>query len=225
MKRCSSCKKLLDSDLFQKDRAQCKRCRKLYMVSRYKQRVNNHQCGICGKILNKNDKSSCGKCKAKARSKWSSNTCRYKIRQRERRRNLKIMALKAYGGVSCRCCSENHIEFLTIDHINGGGGEHRRELGRKYAMSFYRWLRDNNYPPGYQVLCYSCNLAKGHFGVCPHELERKQIRSKMKHIKAGTTINYHGKRHIIITQRRDGLWYIVPRLGAIGYWMHAKDIH
>lgn len=32
----------------------------------------------------------------------------------------------AYGGAFCACCGENQQEFLSIDHINGNGNEHRR---------------------------------------------------------------------------------------------------
>ena len=64
----------------------------------------------------------------------------------------------------CLCCGESHFEFLTIDHINGGGNKHRQEV-----KSVYLWLVRNNFPVGFQVLCYNCNLAKGRYGYCPHE--------------------------------------------------------
>jgi hypothetical protein len=68
----------------------------------------------------------------------------------------------------CACCGENMIEFLTIDHINNNGAEHRREVGTKTIL----WIRRNNYPDGFQVLCYNCNCAKQYSGGCPH---KKQI--------------------------------------------------
>lgn len=70
-------------------------------------------------------------------------------------------------GWSCKCCGEDTKEFLTIDHINGGGTKHRKEI-KGWATHFYRWLVKNNFPKGYQVLCMNCNFAKGHFGICPH---------------------------------------------------------
>ena len=36
------------------------------------------------------------------------------------------------------------------------------------AEDTYRWLKNHNYPEGFQVLCYNCNLPKGVYGVCPH---------------------------------------------------------
>lgn len=61
------------------------------------------------------------------------------------------------------------FEFLTIDHIDGNGAEHRRTLKRG-GITFYRWLINNGFPSGFQTLCYNCNCAKGQYGTCPHQL-------------------------------------------------------
>lgn len=89
------------------------------------------------------------------------------------RQKKRYDALMAYGGMQCACCGETIPEFLTIDHINGGGNKHidlkyggNKRLG---GVGLYRWLANHNFPPGYQVLCYNCNAAKGHYGVCPHQ--------------------------------------------------------
>lgn len=80
---------------------------------------------------------------------------------------LKAAAVAAYGGrCSCPGCHVHHIELLTIDHINGDGGQHRRALGAS-SRDFYRWLEKQGYPAGYQVLCGSCNLAKSDRPACP----------------------------------------------------------
>jgi hypothetical protein len=78
------------------------------------------------------------------------------------------------GGLpTCSCCGEKHEEFLSIDHINGDGADHRR-MGIKSGYATYRWLIKNNFPPGFQVLCMNCNFAKGHSnssssGGCPYK--------------------------------------------------------
>ena len=87
-------------------------------------------------------------------------------------RKLKVTCFEAYGGTRCRCCGETIIEFLTIDHVDGGGREHRRKIGN--GRSMYQHLRKLGYPAGYQVLCYNCNCAKGFYGVCPHEEARQK---------------------------------------------------
>lgn len=68
----------------------------------------------------------------------------------------------------CACCGEQHVEFLALDHIDGDGNEERRELNA-IGAKFYRFLRQNHYPPGLRVLCHNCNLARGFYGYCPHE--------------------------------------------------------
>lgn len=76
-------------------------------------------------------------------------------------------AIEHYGG-KCACCGATLFEFLTIDHIDGHGNQHRREHGGDSATNFYLWLEKNNYPDGFQVLCWNCNCSKGIYGFCPH---------------------------------------------------------
>jgi len=59
-------------------------------------------------------------------------------------------------------------EFLTIDHINGGGNKQKQEIGGA-GIKLYLWMKRNNYPSGFQVLCMNCNFAKGKYGICPHQ--------------------------------------------------------
>lgn len=77
----------------------------------------------------------------------------------------KELVLKNYGMV-CACCGESNPIFLSIDHINGGGEKHRKEIGRKIN----RWLVKNNFPTGFQLLCYNCNCGRNlNGGICPHK--------------------------------------------------------
>jgi len=79
---------------------------------------------------------------------------------------LRAKALKHYGGV-CICCGESEPGFLTVDHINGGGNKHRKEIG---GGRIYYWLRANSYPDTFQVMCMNCNWGKHqNGGSCPHE--------------------------------------------------------
>lgn len=57
-----------------------------------------------------------------------------------------------------------------MDHIDGAGREHRREIGQG-ANALYRWLAKNGYPDGFRVLCHNCNSARGFYGYCPHNKE------------------------------------------------------
>lgn len=81
-------------------------------------------------------------------------------------KKVKLAAFLAYGGVGCVCCGESTSEFLSIDHISGWRNMSQAPRG---GGKLYRWLRRNKYPSGFQVLCFNCNFAKGHFGQCPHK--------------------------------------------------------
>jgi hypothetical protein len=82
---------------------------------------------------------------------------------------LKTEVLMHYskGRMRCACdkCPETLKDFLTIDHINGGGEQHKREIG---TWNIFRWCKENNFPEGFQVLCMNCNWAKRYSGICPH---------------------------------------------------------
>lgn len=99
------------------------------------------------------------------------NKCSQRARKNTKKRNfnIKLKVFEAYGGPKCNCCGEDNIKFLTMDHINNDGNLHRRE-DSSVGPGLYRWLDRNNYPPGFQVLCWNCNLGKAHNkGICPHK--------------------------------------------------------
>lgn len=89
-----------------------------------------------------------------------------------RRHDAKVRAelFAAYGG-RCACCGETTPEFLTVDHIGGGGAEHRRSL----SVTVYTDLRRRGYPDGFRLLCMNCNFAEGKRGGCPHRLAREAV--------------------------------------------------
>ena len=60
-------------------------------------------------------------------------------------------------GGKCVKCGFNDIRALSVDHINGGGSKHRKELN---GVSIYKWLVDNDFPPGFQILCMNCQFIK-----------------------------------------------------------------
>jgi len=91
---------------------------------------------------------------------------RHRRYQRERHAERRLRALHRYGGV-CSCCGEGRYEFLALDHIDGGGTQHRDEIGRGSVM--VDWIIEHDFPPIFRVLCHNCNGALGHYGYCPHE--------------------------------------------------------
>jgi hypothetical protein len=96
-------------------------------------------------------------------------------RRRQLQNERKMRCYIAYSGdpPHCQCpgCDEYRFEFLSLDHINEDGSSQRDELGLNSSWDFYKWVEENNYPEGLQVLCYNCNLSKGFNGYCPHWYE------------------------------------------------------
>jgi len=103
-------------------------------------------------------------------SDGKAGICKKCSRQRNKQFRLrqKYEVLRHYGGdtPTCACCGESIIEFLTLDHIDGSGYLHRKSgiTGAK----FYTWIRHNNFPQGFRVLCMNCNFVLGAYGYCPH---------------------------------------------------------
>lgn len=73
------------------------------------------------------------------------------------------------GDPKCACCEEPNLVFLVIDHIEGGGNEHRKQTRTRGGYSFYLWLIREGFPEGFRVLCHNCNMATGTLGYCPHK--------------------------------------------------------
>lgn len=108
------------------------------------------------------------KIRARGRQYRIENNEHLKAAAKIRRRTLREDVIAGYGG-KCVCCGETTYEFLSIDHINGGGGKMRREGLHPKAENFASWLIKNNFPKDFRLLCHNCNQAIGHYGICPHQ--------------------------------------------------------
>lgn len=86
-----------------------------------------------------------------------------------------VLRYYSSGSMKCGCCGIVGVHFLTIDHING-----KRNGDGRSGYRLYRYLIKNNFPEGYQVLCWNCNGAKRTQIECPHETQR---RLKIEQIK------------------------------------------
>lgn len=162
-KICSQCKNIHTIKYFGKEKrskdgltSACKFCLQRASSKRYFKRKKE------------NPEKERGKARMAAALWRKRNPERHRKNCSNYQRALRLEVLRHYGGEipKCKCCGEIIIEFLGIDHINGCGGEERKKYGS--GSRFYFYLKKNNYPSGYQVLCYNCNLTKGFYGVCPH---------------------------------------------------------
>lgn len=90
-----------------------------------------------------------------------ANQGKYSEYNKKSNLKLKRQIMNAYGG-RCACCGETELVFLTMAADKGS------PWGQAGSAT-YRWLRDNEFPEGFQVLCANCNCGKQwNGGVCPH---------------------------------------------------------
>src|SRR5208337_3450121 len=160
----------------------------------YQQRKANNLCVGCGKLPPEQNRVRCTACLklaatqgmnhfnsltlAQRREKYRQMICylsrktnrdRWNKLERARNFQLKTETINAYGG-KCVCCEETEVKFLTLDHANGDGKNHRAKLGVGAGVQFYAKLKKMSFPPcGLQVMCANCHQAKSKYGVCPHQ--------------------------------------------------------
>ena len=101
---------------------------------------------------------------------------RYRIQyHRDKRIDcLKIYSKKVSNSSEpiCSSCGHKDVRFLQIDHINGVITNDGRG-----ASNLVGYLRRNNYPGGYQVLCGNCNWLK------EFEDKKKTLSTKKENVK------------------------------------------
>ena len=81
--------------------------------------------------------------------------------------SLRSRVINGYGGC-CNCCGERMVEFLSLDHVLGGGNQERKTKSCGGRAAYMRAIKEN-FPSDYQILCMNCNFAKGIHGGCPHK--------------------------------------------------------
>ncbi len=77
----------------------------------------------------------------------------------------KRMVFDHYGA-RCICCGEDTLLFLTIDHKNNDGAEHRRQMKQ---ATLYEAVVKMGFPDSFQIMCLNCNRGRWlNGGMCPH---------------------------------------------------------
>ena len=172
LKRCSKCKKSFPATLeffhHHKGRrdglhAWCIKCKRIGEQDRNRRYYERHRDEILKKAKAYHHANP-EKQKTRHRKWYLKNKELSDKRVKEQHIKLRKLVLDAYGN-KCECCGETHYEFLAIDHIDGGGRKHRKSISK----NFYYWLRDNNFPEGFRILCHNCNMSHGFYGYCPHD--------------------------------------------------------
>jgi hypothetical protein len=139
----------------------CPGCKRFLAVDNF-HKSSRRSSGLA--VWCKECKSERGKTQYRNKVSTPEGSKAFKDRGRKRREHLRRSALQAYGG-KCACCGEDWDPYLELDHIDGGGSEHRSLVG-----SVWQDLKSRGYPPGFQVLCSNCHSAKTRRAECRHEL-------------------------------------------------------
>lgn len=123
-------------------------------------RLDGYRCRQCRRDAKKRQRET-PEYRVWRQRNYEQNKDRWNEARRSQNRNERDACIQAYGG-ACACCGETWLDYLCIDHVDGGGREHRSTVS-----NVYRDLRVRGYPAGYQVLCANCNMAKERSG-CNH---------------------------------------------------------
>lgn len=110
------------------------------------------------------------------RKRWyQENKKHHNAKRLEARHRLKKEVTDHYGG-KCYCCGETELDFLCIDHIDGGGNKHKKQEKISSGTGFHEWLRKNNFPEGFQTACHNCNFSKHkNKGLCAHKIRFRDL--------------------------------------------------
>ena len=109
------------------------------------------------------------KCRANTAAWYTKSRPRIREEYKVAARQLRAELLFAYGN-RCSCCGIDTEAFLTLDHINRDGKQHRAQARAQFGV--YADLKMRGWPKdGYRLLCMNCNWATRFGNACPHVLE------------------------------------------------------
>lgn len=140
--------------------AMCQKCKDEESVRDKQKKEARRKAGVC---------SNCGRELEAGKSYKTCLKCREKCRNQLKK--LRSQVINHYGA-KCQCCGESRYEFLTVDHINGGGTKHRQSVGDS-SKAVYKSIIRSGFPSSIQILCFNCNCGRQvNGGICPHQQEK-----------------------------------------------------
>jgi hypothetical protein len=136
-------------------KVRCARCRAARVAAQRRRVARKMAAGMC----------RCGRPRVPHRMSCPACTQSRKAATARYLTGLKAAAIAHYGG-RCACCGESTPEFMTFDHVRGGGSAHRAKDPTANRMPL--WLKSHRYPKGFRLLCANCNQATANGKPCPH---------------------------------------------------------
>ena len=138
----------------------------IYSEEKEKMIINPEYAALYRKFTSDYQKKRHSKYHAKNKDKHSEY---HKRHNAEKRREVLLHYSNSID-IQCICCETKVMDFLTLDHIDGGGRQHRKNTTNStvnYLHSLHeqtgKWLE------GFQVMCMNCNWYKHLNGECSVE--------------------------------------------------------
>lgn len=116
----------------------------------------------------------CGKKKEKQHSRCPTCLEACNRRSKDYAKRDRLLCIKAYGG-HCKCCGTDVEKYLQLDHIEGGGNEHRKIVYGRKEGDMAKWARKNGFPSILQLLCANCHQAKTKNQSCSTDDHKRMI--------------------------------------------------
>jgi len=114
--------------------------------------------------------TNCNWLKHRENQRLTLSQTKENIRCRTKNLKLKEEVFSHYskGLPKCNCCGIDTLDVLSLDHIHGRkNAKHKKDLG---GHELYTWVRQNEYPLDFQVLCMMCNSDKKDKDNCIHKI-------------------------------------------------------
>ena len=137
---------------------QCDRCEEWFPAEIF---VKTARCVRCVDEVSRGIRWAKREPKTEAARNWYKNNKHVWVDKYRMHRRVVIERL----GGKCACCGETDKEFLTIDHVEGGGGQHMKAIGNLSSYLYRHGWKEGEY----RCLCMNCNFSFGHYGYCPHQ--------------------------------------------------------
>lgn len=112
--------------------------------------------------------------------RYQRHKATYLKSQGEVRQKIKLEVFNYYGN-KCDICHDVDLSNLSLDHVDGGGRRHRKEVcGTDSGTTFYKWVNKNK-PNNIRLLCYNCNCKGGSKDVKnKRQTQRQKSRIELK---------------------------------------------
>ncbi|MDX9913234.1 MAG: hypothetical protein RBS77_01490 [Candidatus Moranbacteria bacterium] len=141
-----------------------------------KRNYTNSYCKACFNRISKQDREKYKEQTGVAYStEWKRKDPEHRERSnawdRSRNQKIKLQLVAVYGG-KCTCCGETEPQFLTLEHLNKDGQQHREAVNgnkNRGGMKIYLDVIKRGFPSEYTILCMNCNFSEKDSRSCPHK--------------------------------------------------------